>query len=77
MSIDWKRGVVMNNCDIRNYAKRKKVYLWMVSEKLGYSHETVFSRVLRHELPQKEKDEIFRAIDEIQREISEKKVDLL
>lgn len=40
----------MQNKDIREYAKSKKINLWQISEKLGYAHETRFSRVLRHEL---------------------------
>lgn len=35
----------MKNVDIRNYAKEHKVNLWEVSERLGYAHETAFSRV--------------------------------
>jgi len=55
----------MKNMDIRNYAKEKKVHLWEVSERMGYSHETVFSRVLRHELPEDKKAEIRAIIDEL------------
>ena len=40
----------MKNLDIREYAKKQRVNLWQISEKLGYAHETRFSRVLRHEL---------------------------
>lgn len=55
----------MKNLDIRNYAKEKKINLWEVSEKLGYAYETAFSRVLRHELSQDKKSEIFKIIDEL------------
>lgn len=55
----------MQNKDIREYAKSKKVNLWQVSEKLGYAHETRFSRVLRHELPTDKKEEIKKIIDEL------------
>lgn len=55
----------MKNLDVRNYAKEKKVNLWEVSEALGYAHETAFSRVLRHELTEDKKKEIFRIIDEL------------
>ena len=54
----------MKNVDIRNYAKEHKVNLWEVSERLGYAHETAFSRVLRHELPNDKKAEIKAIIDE-------------
>lgn len=55
----------MKNLDIRNYAKEKKVNLWEVSERLGYAHETAFSRVLRHELSKEKKAEIYKIIDEL------------
>lgn len=55
----------MKNLDIRNYAKEKKVNLWEVSEHLGYAHETAFSRVLRHELTEEKKAEIYKIIDEL------------
>lgn len=55
----------MHNVDIRQYALQKRVNLWQVSEKLGYSHESAFSRVLRHELTEDKKKEIFQIIDEL------------
>lgn len=55
----------MKNLDIKNYAKEKKVNLWEVSEHLGYAHETAFSRVLRHELTEEKKAEIYKIIDEL------------
>ena len=55
----------MKNLDIRSYAKEKKVNLWEVSERLGYAHETAFSRVLRHELTEDKKAEIYKIIDEL------------
>lgn len=55
----------MKNQDIRQYAKEKKVNLWQVSEKLGFAHETRFSRLLRHELPSDKKEEIRKIIDEL------------
>lgn len=55
----------MNNVEIRNYAKEHKVNLWQVSERLGYAHETAFSRVLRHELSEDKKAEIRAIIDEL------------
>lgn len=58
-------GVYMKNLDIRDYAKEKKVNLWEVSERLGYAHETAFSRLLRHELTEDKKQEIRKIIDEL------------
>ncbi len=55
----------MKNVDIRNYAKGHKVNLWEVSERLGYAHETAFSRVLRHELPEDKKAQIKAIIDDL------------
>ena len=60
-----KAGVYMKNLDIRDYAKEKKVNLWEVSERLGYAHETAFSRLLRHELTKDKKEEIRRIVDEL------------
>ena len=60
-----KVGNYMKNIDIRNYAKKKNVNLWEVSERLGYAYETAFSRVLRHELPEDKKEEIRKIIDEL------------
>lgn len=58
----------MKNLDIRKYAKDKKVNLWEVSERLGYAHETAFSRVLRHELTEDKKEQIRKIIDELSAE---------
>lgn len=55
----------MKNIDIRNYAKEHKVNLWEVSERLGYAHETAFSRILRHELSENKKTEIKAIIDNL------------
>lgn len=55
----------MKNIDIRQYALEKRVKLWEVSEKMGYSHESAFSRVLRHELTEDKKEEIRKIIDEL------------
>lgn len=57
----------MKNLDIRKYAKDKKVNLWEISERLGYAHETAFSRVLRHELTEDKKEEIRKIIDGLAR----------
>ena len=52
------------NKDIKTRAKEKGVFLWEVSEKIGMI-DTAFSRKLRHELPQGEKERIFSIIEEI------------
>ena len=66
-----RKETEMQNIDIRMYAKSKGVNLWQVSEKLGYAHETRFSRVLRHELPYDKKQEIKKIIDELAAEEGE------
>lgn len=55
----------MKNIDIREYARKNNINLWQVSERLGYAHETAFSRVLRHELSYDKKQEIRKIIDEL------------
>lgn len=55
----------MHNVDIRQYALEKRVNLWEVSERLGYAHESSFSRLLRHELTEDKKQEIRKIIDEL------------
>lgn len=55
----------MKNVDIREYAKENGVKLWEVSERLGYAHDTAFSKVLRHELDDDKKWEIRQVIDKI------------
>ena len=66
-----RKETEMQNIDIRMYAKSKGVNLWQVSEKLGYAHETRFSRVLRHELSYDKKQEIKKIIDELAAEAGE------
>lgn len=60
-----ERGKIMKNADIREIAKKKGVCLWEISEYLGYSHETAFSRILRHELSDEKKKKIIFAINDI------------
>ena len=55
----------MKNLDIREYARRNNINLWQISERLGYTYETAFSRILRHELPYNKKQEIKKIIDEL------------
>ena len=60
----------MENCVIREKAKRAGVRLWEVAERLGIGDATL-SRKLRHELPQKDQDRILALIDEIANEKEE------
>lgn len=55
------------NDDIRRTARRNGVFLWQIADKLGI-HDSNFSRKLRKELPDKEKERIFQIIDEIVQE---------
>lgn len=54
----------MCNMEIRIYAKEKCVKLWEVAEYLHFP-EASFSRKLRHELPQQEREKAIAAIDAI------------
>lgn len=55
------------NLDIRAAAKSAGVMLWEIADKLGITDNN-FSRKLRHELPQAEKERIFSIIEEIAKE---------
>jgi hypothetical protein len=55
------------NLDIRAAAQNNAVMLWEIADKLGIT-DSHFSRKLRHELPQAEKDRIFSIIEEIAKE---------
>lgn len=57
----------MLNADIRKTAQESGVRLWEVAERLGIADST-FSRKLRHELPDAEKQRIFAIIDDIVRQ---------
>ena len=52
------------NKDIKTKAKEKGAFLWEIADRLGML-DTAFSRKLRHELPQAEKERIFSIIEEI------------
>lgn len=58
---------MLANADIRAKAKGAGVRLWEIADKLGIT-DSHFSRKLRHELPQAEKDRIFSIIEEIAKE---------
>lgn len=55
---------MLANTDIRTTAKEKGVRLWEIAEFLKISDPTM-TRKLRKELPDKEKQAIFKIIDEI------------
>lgn len=54
----------MKNKDIRDYARLKDVRLWKIADRLNLQ-DSNFSRLLRHELPEEKKTEIFKIIDEL------------
>lgn len=58
----------MSNADIRRRAAGSGVKHWQIAERLGV-HEGSFSRKLRTELPQSEKERIFSIIDELAKEV--------
>lgn len=54
----------MKNVEIRNYAKKNDVKLWEIADVYGVSDIT-FSKKLRYELPEKEKENIIQIIDDL------------
>ncbi|MGN0488378.1 MAG: hypothetical protein ACI4HO_03840 [Ruminococcus sp.] len=52
------------NNEIKLMAKKKGMCLWEIADKMGIV-DSSFSRKLRHELSQKEKQNIFSIIDQI------------
>mgnify|MGYP004561097611 CR=1 FL=1 len=54
----------MFNKEVRTYAKEKGVYLWEIAEAL-HINDGNFSRKLRKELPEVQKQEIIQIIDEL------------
>lgn len=55
---------ILANKEIRDAAKRTGVRLWQVAESIGIS-DANFSRKLRRELPQQERDNILGIIHEL------------
>ena len=53
-----------NNERIRSAIKESNLHYWQIAEKLGI-HEGTFSRKLRHELTDEEKEKIFGIINEL------------
>lgn len=57
----------MNNQDIKEAAKKAKIKLWQIADKLGINDGN-FSRKLRKELSQEEKQKIFDIIADLENE---------
>ena len=54
----------MQNQDLKQLAKQSGVYLWQIAHELGMV-DTAFSRRLRFELPEAEKQEIRSIIERL------------
>lgn len=54
----------MKNAEIRKRAKQAGVNLWEIAEKLGI-WDSAFSKMLRYELPEVDKQRIYDIIDEL------------
>ena len=59
------------NQDIRDKAREKRIPLWQIAYRYGYADNT-FSRKLRFELNDEEKEKIFLIIEEIAKENDER-----
>jgi predicted XRE-type DNA-binding protein len=59
--------MLKTNKDVRSVIKRSGFKQYMVAEKLGME-ESQFSKLLRKELSQSEKEDIFRVIYELKKE---------
>lgn len=59
----------MANQDIRQAAAASGVKLWQIADALGIA-DCNFSRKLRKELPQEEKEKIFSIIERLSQEVS-------
>lgn len=58
----------MSNQDIRRTAAGAGVKLWQIADALGIT-DSSFSRKLRKELPQEEKERIFSVIQKLSQEV--------
>ena len=52
------------NLKLKEYAKKKKVFLWQLADELGVSVETL-NRRTRHELPENTQKEYMKLIDKV------------
>ena len=57
------------NADIREYAQKKHVELWRVSERCGYAYSSSFTAYLRKPLDDEQKKVLREIIDEIADEL--------
>lgn len=57
----------MKNQEIRETAKKKGVKFWQIADKLGM-WESGFSRIMRYELSEDEKQKILDIINELAKE---------
>lgn len=60
----------MKNKDIRDSAKKAGVRMWQIADRLGI-FDSAFSKKLRYELPQAERDKILKIIADIAAENQE------
>ena len=58
------RSVVMTNKSIREYAKKKGVYLWQIAKEMGISEPTM-TRRMRSELSEQEQENIMSIIKKL------------
>ena len=54
----------MANTTIRETARKKRIAQWEIAEALGLN-ESVFSRMMRHELPADKQERILTIIEEL------------
>lgn len=54
------------NLDVREKARQRRVLHWRIADQLGM-HDSNFARLLRKELPDKKKAEVFAIIEELAR----------
>lgn len=62
-----KGGGDVKNSEIRTLAKTKGIKMWQIAEAL-HMQDSAFSRKLRHELPQEEKEKILAVIEKLAKE---------
>lgn len=60
----------MSNTDVRQYAKKKGVFLWQCAEAMGISEPTM-TRHLRTELSDEDKHNMIAIIDELAAQTSQ------
>lgn len=56
----------MKNKDIRAEVKKAQLHLWQIADELGMT-DSQFSKYLRYELPENEKERIRNIIKELQK----------